>query len=223
MVDLLRRAACRRQIARAGGTYSFRVIHEGHRVGETVPGEPRGLHAEAGGGFPIVSLERQTGRNGGQRVGGGELALIQPVDGGKLGGEFLSALVLALLEVGVDHVVHGVELIEGSSAAVQSLRLGDGRARRGRIGDDGIVPKSQPGEDVRRHMLGVRGIRRDFGVGARRGQSEFRGRRVVHTVNDVMGDAGVIRVLRQQPIENRGALSLPLVCLVGGIEITDGD
>ena len=50
-------------------------------LGKRFQGTTR-VEPKPGGGFPIVPLQRQPGWNGGKRVGGGELAFIQPVDGG---------------------------------------------------------------------------------------------------------------------------------------------
>ena len=68
--------------------------------------------------------------------------------------------VLPGLQVGVDHVVHGVQFVAGQTMLAR---------RRGRVlvGLNALAPQSQAGEDVRRHVQGVGRVRRDPGVAAR--------------------------------------------------------
>ncbi len=209
-------------IAGTGGADGFGVMHEGFGVAKSIPREPCGLEGERGGGLPIVTLQGIAGGRGGEGVGCGELIFVEHGEGVHFSEHFLRTGVVRLLEVGVDEVVRGVELIEGASAAVEPQGLGDAGFRGDRVGGDGIVPQAEAGEDVRGHVEGVRRIGRDDGVGTGGFQAEFGEGRIIDAVNDVVGDAGVVLVARQELIEDVAAALLPGVGLVSGVEIADG-
>ena len=66
-----------------------------------------------------------------------------------------------------------------------------------------------------RHVQGVRDPRRDVVVLARGHQGPGRQARVVVSMDDVMSDAGVLRILLEQRLEQRRRFELLLVGLVG--------
>ena len=69
----------------------------------------------------------------------------------------LRLLVLRELQIGIDHVVHRVQLLVEFLARLC-------RARRRDVGRDRFLPIADAREDVRRHVLRVRRGRRDLGV-----------------------------------------------------------
>ena len=78
------------------------------------------------------------------------------------------------------------------------------------VGVDRFLPQAQADEDVRRHVERVRRGRRDLRVAAR-GVETHRGKLgLVAAVNQVMRDARLIGVLREQLVQDRNRL-LPIV------------
>ena len=102
-------------------------MHQRFDVPEPVPREPCRLNLQRGGGFPIVPLQGPARGRGRKSVGGGELVLVESGDRRHLRQQLLRALVLRLLEIRIDQVIDRVKLIECAAAAVQPLRLRDGR------------------------------------------------------------------------------------------------
>ncbi len=116
--------------------------------------------------------------------------------------------VLSGLQRRVGLVVHRVQLL-GDRAE----RLG--RLGRRDVGVDRLLPRSDAREGVRRHVERVRRRRGDGGVAAGRDQGAVGERRHVVAVDDVVGEAGVLRVLLDQPFEDPGRLEQVGVGLVG--------
>ena len=75
-------------------------------------------------------------------------------------------------------------------------------ANGGEVGVNIVLPKSEAREDVRRHVHGVRGRRRDAGVFARGRKREAGHGGIVATVDDVVSDAGMIRLLVVKFVED---------------------
>ena len=115
--------------------------------------------------LPVAALNEQPGRHGGARVEGRRRHGRRHGhgEGGLHGG--LRGVVAAELQVRVDHVVAGMLrlariLARGSAAANARVLLATD-----------CFPCADAGKDVRRHVLRVRRVRRDLGVGQRRGQA----------------------------------------------------
>ena len=68
-----------------------------------------------------MPLERQACRRGRKGIGGGELIFVESGDGIDLRQHLSSVRVLGLLQIRIDQVIHGVELIERPAAPVQTL------------------------------------------------------------------------------------------------------
>ena len=81
------------------------------------------------------------------------------------------------------------------------------------------LPRADAREDVRRHVLRVRRGRGDFRVAARGRHAEVRDRRIVEGVHDVVCDARVIRLLREDRLQDCRGLLLVGVALVVRIEV----
>ena len=192
---------------------------EGHgfriRVGAGVGGEGGGLS-------PLAALKRVAGGDGGggEVCGGGAAGASAGLDPGGRGGrggehaggafyDGVGFVVLCLLEVGVDEVVIGVELIV-------ALGGGAGRGGGGEVGGDGFGPRADAGEGVGGHVEGMGGIGCDFGVelGGVEGVGGERGD--VVGVDDVVGEAGVIGIIDEEGFEDLTGLELAGVGFVSG-------
>src|SRR5215212_3189986 len=67
---------------------------------------------------------------------------------------------------------------------------------------------------MRRHVLRVCGCRCDLRVAACGGQGEFGEGRVVVTVNQVMSDSGMLRLKREDAVQDLGGFLLPCITLI---------
>ncbi len=110
----------------------------------------------------------------------------------------------AALQVGIEEEIHGVELV-AFAAHVHGRGLARG-GDRGQVRFDVVLPQADARENVRWHMQGVRRGGRDLRVAARRGNARLRQLRLVVTVNQVMRDAGMIGLGREELFEDRGRL-----------------
>jgi hypothetical protein len=111
--------------------------------------------------------------------------------------------------MGVGHVIPGVELALGVAVG-----LGGPCGVRARL--DRLLPQSQPREDVGRHVQGVRRGRRDLRVppgGVERARGEWR---VVVAVDEVVGDARMVRLLGEDPLQDLPRLQHVLYVLSVG-------
>ena len=72
-------------------------------------------------------------------------------------------------------------------------------------------------------MKRVRRVGRDGRIGFRRREALLGDRRIVVAVDQVVGNARMVRMCLEQRLEYRGGLELVRVVLVGGIEIRRGD
>ena len=158
-------------------------------------------------GVPVAALDRIARRRGRQRIVGArdsrlEVVLLHHVvdDGARL-------LVLAKLEVGIDHVVLGVQIVADRLLRLRGLHRGD-------VGVDRLLPIADAGVDVRRHVLGVRRGRRDLGVAVGGVEALRGGRRIVVEVDQVMRDARMLRQPLGDRLQDRGALGLLGIGLV---------
>ncbi|MGY2916046.1 hypothetical protein ACVWYP_001676 [Bradyrhizobium sp. USDA 3262] len=79
---------------------------------------------------------------------------------------------------------------------------------------DRLLPVADAREDVRRHVLGMRRVFGDLGIAHRRGEALLRERRVVVEMDQIVGDAGVLGLAREDRFEQRRALQLVGVGLV---------
>ena len=123
-------------------------------------------------------------------------------------------IVLAKLQVRIDHVVVGVPFVERFVAA---------RLRRGAVRLDRLAPGADAGEDVRGHVQRVRRIRRDLAVAARRLDALLRDRRVVVAVDEVMRGARMVGLVEEDRLEDLRRLELVGVLLVGRVEVRRED
>ena len=69
---------------------------------------------------------------------------------------------------------------------------------------------------MRRHVLRVRGIRRDLRIAQRRRQAFDGDRRIVVQMDQIVGDARMLRLALENRLEDRRAFELVGVGLVGG-------
>jgi len=98
----------------------------------------------------------------------------------------LAFFVLPELQIGIDHVVHRMQLF------VRLLGfLCD--TQRHCVGVDRLLPVPDACEDVRRHVLGVRGARSDLGVEPGGFEAFVGQRRRVVEMDQVVRDAGMAR------------------------------
>ena len=111
---------------------------------------------------------------------------------------------LAALEVGVAQEVHGMGLIV-------RFRLVHFRGMRasgigGNIRGDGILPQAEAHKDMRRHVQGVSGVRRDGRITAGSVKAlgcEFG---TIRGMDQVVRNTGVVRMLSKQPFEEGDGL-----------------
>ena len=82
------------------------------------------------------------------------------------------------------------------------------RVGRREVRGDRILPEPEPREDVRGHVEGVRRVRGDPGVGAGRREGLGGKLRIVERVDHVVRDAGMLRLERQEAVQDRGRLLL---------------
>ncbi len=113
---------------------------------------------------------------------------------------------VADLQVRVFEVVVGVNGVEALRARVALLHQLPSRLRGLDVGGDRLLPEAEPREDVRRHVEGVRRIRRDFRVGARCREGLGRELGIVEGVDHVVGHAGVVGLGDQQAVQDRRRL-----------------
>jgi hypothetical protein len=90
------------------------------------------------------------------------------------------------------------------------------RACRRDVGRDRLVPSADAREDVRRHVLSVRGGRRNPGVSLGCIQPLFRKRRRVIEMDQVVRHAGMPRLALEDRLQNGRAFKLICVGLVIG-------
>src|SRR5713226_4078076 len=76
------------------------------------------------------------------------------------------------------------------------------------VGADGFVPRADAREKMRRHVIGMGGGRRDFGVHARGAEALLGEHRIVVAMNDVMRDSGMVRLFLEDGLENLATLAL---------------
>src|SRR5437016_10480500 len=87
--------------------------------------------------------------------------------------------------------------------SVSARRVGGGA-----IGRDGLFPHAKAGEDVRRHMQGVRNPRCDGTVAPGGGQPALSQCWVVVAVNQIVNDAGMVAVFLPQLFQESSGLKL---------------
>src|SRR5437899_2107305 len=93
-----------------------------------------------------------------------------------------------------------------------SMRGVGGRAIR----SDGFIPHSETSEDVRWHVQSVRYPWRERAITLGRGQSAFGERRVVVAMDEIMNNAGMVRVLLPQLFQDgRRFELLGQSCVIG--------
>ena len=116
-------------------------------------------------------------------------------------------LVLAELEVGIDHVVLGVQIIADRLLRLRGFHRSD-------VGIDRFLPVADAGVDVRRHVLGVRRGRRDLGIAVGGVEAFLRRCRIVVEVDQVVRDARMLRQALGDRLQDRRALALLGIGLV---------
>ena len=85
------------------------------------------------------------------------------------------------------------------------------------IGRQRQVPEAEASEYMRRHVLGVRRVRRGLGISFCDVQCQVREAREVVAVNQVVHDAGVPGFVIPDPVQQRGRLEGIGIGLVPGI------
>jgi hypothetical protein len=80
---------------------------------------------------------------------------------------------------------------------------------------DRLLPIADARKNMRRHVLRVCGVRGDFGVESRCVESLIGNRRIVVEVNQIVRDAGMLRLANKDGLKNRGSLELVGVGFVG--------
>jgi hypothetical protein len=123
---------------------------------------------------------------------------------------FPRGTILRELQMGVDHVVMGMVAVEGCVPR---------RLRGGAIRLDRLAPKPEAREDVRRHVQGVRRVGRDLRVKLRGLDAMLRDRWIVVAVDQVVGDARMVRIGLRERLQDARRLQLVRVCLVGRVEV----
>ena len=121
----------------------------------------------------------------------------------------LGVAVAAFLQICILQKVPGVQIVRPFS--VHLLGAGVRRSRLGGedIGRDHIVPETEADENVRWHVLGVRNRGRQLRVTTRRVERQRSELRLIVGVDDVMEQARMRRILRDEGKQNRiGALLL---------------
>src|SRR5437899_728332 len=114
---------------------------------------------------------------------------------------------LCALAVRIHQVIQRVELLEHGVCVPR----GD---RGSTVGPDRLLPEPEADEDVRRHVLRMGARRRDLRVAARRRQGSIPKQGIVVAVDDVVGDARMVRLLSEYFLENLAGLLLVRVRLV---------
>src|SRR5262245_63891599 len=76
------------------------------------------------------------------------------------------------------------------------------RGRCTHVRRNGLIPQSEPNEDVRGHMQRMRGVRRDVGIPSRGLQAETRELRTIRRVDEVVSRTRVIRLLSHQRVQH---------------------
>ena len=106
------------------------------------------------------------------------------------------------------------------------MALGLEGARRGRgprVGRDVLVPKTQPREDVRRHVLRVRHVGRDRRVPACRVQAVLGELRHIVRVDEVVCEPRMFGLRLEDRLEDRVRTALIRKGGIGGIRLTERD
>ena len=158
---------------------------------------------------PIPALDRIARRAHSQCIGPGNEGLGEAADPTHLIDDGLRFRILPRLQIGIDEVIHRVQLVVGFVAGL-------GGPRRFRVGADRFLPIADAGEDMGRHVLRMRRCRCDLRIPLRRIEAFLRqGRRVVE-MDQVVSDAGMARLAPEDRLEDRSALELHRIGLVAG-------
>lgn len=115
------------------------------------------IRLDARGLAPMVAFDGVADGNGGCGVANFEVGHSQALHFSKLVENLARIVVLAELQVGVDEIVHGVELFA-------DVVLIAGGLCGGEVGGDGVLPEAEAGKDVRGHVQGMRRGRGDARV-----------------------------------------------------------
>ncbi len=158
--------------------------------------------------LPIAELNRAACRNRRKRIVAGQG---ESPDGWKrihLREHRFSLFYLPALQVGVSLIIHRVQALIARLAVCGCCFRFGGQFLGTDIGPNGFVPESQSRKNVRRHVIRVGGGRCDLGIHARCSETFLRERRIVVAMNDVVRDAGVMRLQFEQRLQNLAALLL---------------
>ena len=118
--------------------------------------------------------------------------------------------VLSGLQVGVNLVVAGMQFF-------CRLTFAPRRRCRRDIAVDGFLPVAHARKGVRWHVQRMRRIRRNFRITPRRHERPSRQRRHVVSMDNVVRQSRMLRLLLEQFLQNRARLQPPRVGLVRGI------
>ena len=156
---------------------------------------------------PISPLERVPCRTHSQRIGSGNERLGEPADPAHLLDGGLRLRILPPLQIGIDEVIHGVQLVMAFIAGLCGARgLG--------VGADRFLPVADTGEDMGRHVLRVRRCRRDLRIALGGIKAFLRQCRRIVEMDQVVGDAGMARLTQKDRLENGRALELHRIGLI---------
>ena len=119
-------------------------------------------------------------------------------------GQGLGVRLASALQVGIEEEIHGVELMS-CTAHVHRGRLARG-GDRSKVGVNVVLPQTNAGENVRRHVQGVRSRRRNLRVSSRGGNAELRQLRLVVAVDQVVCNSWMIGLSSEQFFQHGGCL-----------------
>ncbi len=117
--------------------------------------------------------------------------------------------IAAALQVGVSQVVHRMQLFADVTLIVRGVAGGF-------VGLDRIFPEAEAGEDVGRHMQGMRRCRCDLRVRSGRRQSALSELRAVVGVDQVMGHTRMVGLTVVDGLEDVSGPFLVGVGVIGG-------
>ena len=158
---------------------------------------------------PGIALKRVTRRDRGQSIGRAEFQLgIGFAHGGGEIHDLLRLGVLPFLQIGVSHVIERVQFLCFGGVAMPHGGVSARRVSGGAICRDGLFPHAKPREDVRWHVQGMRNPRCDGTVTPGGGQPALSQCRVVVAVDQIVSDAGMVRVFLPQLFQESSGLKL---------------
>ena len=156
--------------------------------------------------LPVLALERVARRNRGARGIAGRHRPEDLADLCVLADQLARLRVLAELQVGVLHEVVGMRHADQHAVELGFRRVLARHGDRPQVRGDRLLPHADHRINVRRHVLRVRRRRRDLRVLVRHRHALARERREIVAVDEVMRDAGMLRILLVERLEDADRL-----------------